>query len=133
MVAAGAKLAHLLAERLRDWQRFAVPMGIVLIGLTLMSLHLSMVTIWLYALLGIAQGWTAATLLAMVQSEAPESHQASIVSITKSVSQLLYVPLVWLIGFAGNFDIRLTMVTTVIVFTPMIIVTTWRLMRLERR
>jgi MFS family permease len=133
MVALGARLAHRFAEPLRAWQRFMVPMITVLTGLTIMSIHLSAGTVWLYALLGLAQGWTAATLLPMVQLEAPDSHQASIVSIAKSAAQLLYIPLVWVVGLAGNMDIRFTMLTTVIVFTPMIALTTQRLIALEKK
>lgn len=132
MVAIGARLAHRFAEPLCDWQRFAVPMAAVLIGLTLMSVHLSVGTVWLYALLGLAQGWTAATLLPLVQAEAPECYQASIVSIAKSVSQLIYVPFVWLVGLAGNFDIRFTMMATILLFAPMIVITMRRLISLER-
>lgn len=133
MVAIGAKLAHRLAESLCGWQRFMVPTIAALVGLTVMSIHLSASTVWLYALLGLAQGWTAATLLPMVQAEAPDCQQASIVSIAKSASQLIYIPLVWIVGLAGNFDIRLTMVTTAVVFTPMIALTLQRLIALERR
>jgi hypothetical protein len=133
MVAVGAKMAHQFAEPLAAWQRFIIPMSLVVGGLTVMSIHLSLATIWLYALIGIAQGWTSATLLAMVQAEAPESQQASVVSITRSAAQLLYIPLVWFVGYAGNFDIRYSMIATIVIFLPMIVVTTWRLTVLERR
>lgn len=133
MVAIGAKLAHTWAEQLREWQRFLVPMIAVLVGLTIMSIHLSMATIWLYALIGLGQGWASATLLPMIQSESPDSRQASIVSMAKSASQLLYIPLVWLVGVAGNFDIRLTMVATIAIFAPLVVVTTLRLIALEKK
>lgn len=133
MVAVGAKLAHRFAEPLAAWQRFVIPMCLVVLGLSVISIHLSLATVWLYTLIGIAQGWTSATLLPMVQAEAPESQQASIVSITRSAAQLLYIPLVWFVGYAGNFDIRYSMIATIVVFLPMIVVTTWRLVVLERR
>ena len=132
-VALGARIAGWFGENLRDWQKFTIPTIAVLLGLSVMSLHLSLGTIWLYTLLGLAQGWTAALLLPMVQNKAPESNQATVVSIAKSASQLLYIPLVWVVGLAGNIDIRLTMVTTIIIFTPMIIVIARRLYTLERR
>ncbi len=133
MVSAGAWAAHRWAEPLREWQRFIIPMIAVITGLTIMSVHLSAMTIWCYALVGLAQGWTAATLLPMVQSHAPENAQASIVSIAKSASQLVYIPLVWVVALAGNVDIRLTMVVTIVIFTPLIIIVTRRLISLERR
>jgi len=133
MVAVGAGLAHRWSEPLRHWQRFAIPMITVITGLTVMSIHLSFATIWFYALVGLAQGWTSATLLPMIQGRAPASNQASIVSVSRSVSQLIYIPLVWLVAFVGNIDIRLTMVATIVIFTPMIIVVIQRLITLEKK
>lgn len=132
-VALGAHTAHRWAHPLSDWQKFALPVGAVTISLIVMSLHLSLVTVWVYAVLGIAQGWSAATLMPLVQAKAPASSQATIVSIAKSASQLLYIPLVWVIGIAGEVDIRLTMVATLVVFVPLAAITAQRLYFLERR
>lgn len=133
MVSIGAWLAHRWAELLREWQRFIIPMIAVITGLTIMSIHLSAMTIWCYALVGLAQGWTGATLLPMVQSRAQENTQATIVSIARSASQLVYFPLVWIVSLAGNIDMRLTMIVTIVVFTPMILVVTQRLIALENK
>ena len=132
-VALGARIAGWFGENLREWQKFTIPTIAVLLGLGVMSLHLSLGTIGLYTLLGLAQGWTAALLLPMVQNKAPEGNQATVISIAKSASQLLYIPLVWVVGLAGNIDIRLTMVATIIIFTPMIIIIARRLYILERK
>jgi len=132
-VALGARIASRWAHTLRNWHVFALPIAAVVVSLSIMSIHLSLVTIWLYAVLGIAQGWTAATLLTMVQLAAPANNQATIVSIAKSASQLLYIPLVWVISLVGDIDIRLTMVATIVVFVPLAAITTWRLTTLERK
>jgi len=132
-VAIGARIAGWFDKNIREWQKFTIPTLAVLLGLGVMSLHLSLGTIWLYTLLGLAQGWTAALLLPMIQNKAPEGNQATVISIAKSVSQLLYIPLVWVVGLAGIIDIRLTMVATIIIFTPMIIVIARRLYTLERK
>lgn len=128
----GAWLAGRLSPRLRDWQRFLLPIIGVVFALTVMSIHLSLVTVWLYAFLGIAQGWTSATLLPMVQNRAADDVQSTVISITKSGAQLLYIPLVWIINAFGVIDIRLTMVATVVIFVPLAIVTARRLAMLER-
>lgn len=132
-VALGARIAGRWAHTLRDWHVFALPITAVIVGLSVMSIHLSLATVWLYAVLGIAQGWSAATLLPMVQLAAPASNQAIIVSITKSASQLLYIPLVWVVGLVGDIDIRLTMVATIVVFVPLAAITARRLATLERK
>jgi hypothetical protein len=118
---------------MRAWQKFASPVALVLFGLLVMSCHLSLTTIWLYACLGLAQGWTAAVLQPLIQTQTDDCSQATIISIAKSASQLLYIPLVWVVGLAGDVDIRLTMVATMVIFTPIAIVTAKRLYTLERR
>lgn len=132
-VALGARIAGRWTHAICDWQKLAIPVAAVAVSLIVMSVHLSLVTIWLYAVLGIAQGWSAATLLPMVQSKAPACSQATIVSIAKSASQLLYIPLVWIVGLAGGIDIRLTMVTTLVIFVPLAAITARRLHTLERK
>lgn len=132
-VTVGAHIAHRWSAACESWQKIVLPLTAVVISLGVMSIHLSLVTIWLYAVLGLAQGWTAATLLTMVQTRAGASHQATIVSIAKSAAQLLYIPLVWGIGSIGTIDIRLTMVATIVVFAPLGIVTALRLRTLESR
>jgi MFS family permease len=132
-VVVGARIAGWISPGLREWQRFVIPMVVAIVGLVIMSIHLSLITIWLYALIGLAQGWTAAVLLPMVQNRAPAGNQATVISIAKSISHLLYIPLVWIIGLAGNIDVRLTMVATIIIFTPMVIVVGRRLYRLENK
>ena len=130
-VVVGAQLAGWYSIRMKEWQRFTLPMLTVLLSLTVMSFHLSLVTIGLYSLLGLTQGWTAAALLPMVQNRSPGDNQATVVSIARSVSQLLYIPLVWIIGTAGNVDIRYTMIATVGIFTPMVFIVSRRLYVLE--
>jgi hypothetical protein len=96
-----------------------------------MSIHLSLVTVWLYAFLGIAQGWSSVVLMPMLQRHAPMDVQSTLSSIAKSAAQLLYIPLVWIINVVGVVDMRLTMVATIIVFVPLAAVTAWRLRSFE--
>lgn len=131
-VVIGAHIAGRVAPFVKNWQKFALPVAIVVTSLVVMSCHFSLGTVWLYSLLGIAQGWTAAALLPLVQSRADDCSQATIISIAKSASQLLYIPLVWVVGVAGNFDIRLTMVATAVIFAPLAFITARRLYTLER-
>lgn len=130
-VVMGAWVASRWSVLFNSWQKFLIPMATVIATLIVMSIDLSIKTIWLYSFLGLAQGWIAATMMPMVQELAPDSNQAIIISITRSASQLLYIPLVWMVGLAGNVDIRLTMVATVVIFAPMVIVTAVKLYNLE--
>jgi hypothetical protein len=127
----GARAAGLWAHRFSEWQRFLLPIIGVIGALSVMSIHLSLVTVWLYAFLGIAQGWSSVVLMPMLQRHAPMDVQSTLSSIAKSAAQLLYIPLVWIINVVGVVDMRLTMVATIIVFVPLAAVTAWRLRSFE--
>lgn len=130
-VTVGAMVAKKFAMRLKKWQRFALPSLIVILVLAIMSLSLSIFTVWLYALIGLAYGWNSSVLLPMIQDEIPANIQATALSVTDTFSRMVYVPLVWLVGFAGNSDVRLSMVATIIIFLPLILLTAKKLKNLE--
>lgn len=132
-VAAGAHIANRWGLTMRAWQKLALPVTLVLFELLVMSCYLSLTTIWLYACLGLGQGWTAAVLLPLIQEQTDDCNQATIISIAKSASQLLYIPLVWIIGLAGSADIRLTMLATIVIFSPLALIAAKRLYSLEMR
>ncbi len=76
------------------------------ISTLIMGLNLNIVTVWLYGLMGITQGWTAATMPPMVQHYTKPSEQTSVLSLAKMLAQFLYIPIVWTI--VRNVDIELT-------------------------
>lgn len=130
-VALGSRLAGKFAARLKEWQRFLLPMSAVLIAMAVLSIHVSLATIWLYALMGLAQGWMAAVGLPMIQVHTAHDRQATVISVAASASQLLYIPLVWIINAAGVIDIRLTMVATIVIFVPLVFITARKLAKFE--
>jgi MFS family permease len=127
----GAMLAKRYALRLIKWKRLAVPAIIILSAMVIMSINLSAYTVWLYATLGAGYGWYAGVLIAMIQNETPGGNQSTAVSIAGTFSQLIYAPLVWFISWAGNIDIRYSLIATIIIFAPIMFITTRKLRRLE--
>ncbi len=126
-IAIGARLAAKYSGNMPIWKKFLLPSLAVISALFIMSVHLSIFTIWLYSMLGFAQGWVSVTLLPSVQEIAPDNMQAIVVSVAGTISQIVYAALLPIICYAGNIDIRLTMVATIIIFLPMILVTTNKL------
>jgi len=127
----GAMLAKRYALRLAKWQRFAIPAVIVIFAMAIMSINLSVYTIWLYATLGATYGWYAGVLIAMLQNEIPSSNQSTAISIAGTFSQLIYAPLVWFISWAGNIDIRYSLIATIAIFAPIMFITARKLKKLE--
>jgi MFS family permease len=127
----GAMLAKRYAPRLAKWQRFAIPAIVILSAMAIMSINLSVYTIWLYSTLGAGYGWYAGVLIAMIQNETPGGNQSTAVSIAGTFSQLIYAPLVWFISWAGNIDIKYSLIATIIIFAPIMFITARKLKRLK--
>ena len=129
----GAMIAKRYAMRLAKWKRFAIPAIAIIAALVIMTINLSVVTVWLYAVLGASYGWYTGVLIAMLQNEIPDQNQSTGLSIAGTFSQLIYAPLVWLVSWAGNIDIRYSMVATIVVFAPIMFITARKLKRLENK
>jgi MFS family permease len=115
----GARLAQRYVQRLREWQIFVVPIVLVSIALGVMLIHFSLATVWLYALMGVAQGWTSATMMPLVQRYAKSTEQTSVVSIARVVAQFLYIPAVWIIGMVADIKTEYSMLATLVIFIPL--------------
>lgn len=116
--AIGARLARRFSIRLPAWQVLLIPLVVITCGLGAIAVHLNILTVWCYLLGSIAQGWTGASALPLVQQEAPPSEQTSVVSLAKVLGQLLYIPAVWLIGYAADFNLRYAAAMTLFLFIP---------------
>lgn len=127
LAVAGAVLARVFALRLPEWQRFTIPCVIIISSLVIMTFHLSAATVWLYGVMGLGMGWTGVALTPLVQRHAPDSVQSSALSAAGTFSQLLYLPLVWIVGLIGTIDIRLTMLAIAVLFLPLVLLTTVQL------
>lgn len=117
----GAFVARRYAVRLKDYQNFMIPILLVSVAGLAMFFCLNIVTIWLYALFGIAQGWSHATAMPMVKEYVPASEQAVVESLAQVCAQLLYVVTVWVINRAADIDVRYALLATVGVFLPIAI------------
>ena len=119
MAVLGAHLASKFSHRLSDYQIFVIPLALMTISMLVMGASLNIVTVWLYGLMGITQGWTAGTLSPMVQKYAKPSEQTSVLSLTKVVSDLLYIPAVWVIGVVADIQLNYSLFATVAIFLPL--------------
>ncbi|MBP5512275.1 hypothetical protein J6X90_02735 [Candidatus Saccharibacteria bacterium] len=84
-----------------------------------LSISINIFTVGIYFLMGIVQGWANATLMPMVQRYAKPAEQTSVVSIAKVAGQLLYIPIVMLIGWAADINLQLAPAMTLAIFIPL--------------
>lgn len=130
----GSLLARRYGESLSEWQRFAAPMVAALTVMMVLSVHVSIETVWLYAILGLVRGWIIPVTKTMVQQAAPSRSLATVMSITDNMGHLLYAPLVASVTLVGSVqDARPVMMAMVVVFIPLVIVTTQKLRYYERK
>jgi len=115
----GTKLAEKYIHRLKEWQILALPMLATVVGLGVMSIHFSIWTIWLYAVMGAVQGWTSATMLPIVQNHAKPSEQNSVVAFARVVARLLFIPSSWIIGVVADIKLEYSMLATLLIFIPL--------------
>lgn len=99
----GAFIASKLAHRLHDVQIVLVGLIGLTIGMGSVAISLNIVTVSLYAGIGLARGWYAALLEPMIQRHAPSEFHATILSIAGTVSGCLYMLCVW--GFTALADV----------------------------
>lgn len=128
----GSLLARRYGLRLAEWLQFSLVCGLVIMALAVMAIDLSLATVWLYSAMGFGQGWTGVTLRSMLQRHAPPDKMSIIDSAAGTSAQLLYIPLVTIIGIVGAIDIRLTLVAIAAVFAPLVIATSVSLRRTSR-
>lgn len=114
----GTKLAKRYAGQLADWQVLMIPVLLVAIGTSVLSVKISLISLPFYLLMGITQGWTASTLKPLTMQHAKASEQTSVASLASTMGRLLYVPTSWIVGMMADTDLRLAMATIFIMFVP---------------
>jgi MFS family permease len=132
--ALGSKVAEVFVKKeLPYWQKFLIPMTTALVGLLVIGIDVNLVTIWFYALIGLARGWVSATLTAGAQKYVTNDMQTSFESLTKSLGRVMYIPLSFAVNFVGDFDIRYSFLLMVAIFVVATAIITPKLIRQERR
>jgi len=129
----GTRVARYLSGKIRrGWMVFAVPIAVVAVALIGMSLSLNLVTVWLFAGLGFARGWTSALMPAIVQRHAPEAMGSTAMSLAKNIGRILYIPTVYVVGWACDISVVWAMVVTMAIYVPIAAVIAWKIRTFEK-
>jgi hypothetical protein len=97
------------------------------------SFNISLWTVGLYAVFGLARGWYSAIMPPIVQHHTPDDMQSTVFSVSGSLSQILYIVVVIVINMIGNFGIHWAMAANAILFAPLVIIITSRLYRIREK
>ena len=112
----GAELAKRFSIKMKDWQVFAVPMLLAMLSMGVLSWNLNILTIWVYLLMGVVQGWTGASLLPLVQRYVVPEEQTTVISLPHVFSRLVFIPATFLIRWVGDIDLILTPLVNLMFF-----------------
>lgn len=134
-VSIGAWASKWVADRLK-WSEatlFAVPAIASLAAMAILSINVSLWTIGLYAIFGLARGWYSAVMPPIVQHHTPDDMQSTVFSVSGSLSQILYIVTVTIVNMVGNFGIPWAMAANAALFAPLVAIITARLYRINKK
>lgn len=127
MAAIGSELARRYADRLTASQVLMIGLAALVIGLGTLSIW----TVALYGVVGLARGWFGSTLLSDVIAHCASDVKTTVASIADSASRLIYIPLAPLVVGLGQGDLRRSMIATLVIFVPLLAFVAYRLSRYE--
>lgn len=125
----GARFASKYSLKLKDWQIFALPLALMCLSMGIIGIHLNVITVWFYLLMGIVQGWTGATLMPLVQRYVLPEEQTSVISLTSIVGRFVYIPTSLLVGWIGDLRLECTPLVVLFCFAPVGLLLTACLLR----
>ena len=119
MAMIGAYFAGKYGKELSDANVMFFAVFLMVASMLPMGIYLDLSTVCLYGLMGVIQGWTSATMLPIIQRYTKPSEQTSVISLAKVLAELLYIPTVWIIGFAADIKLNYALFAVVIIFLPL--------------
>ncbi len=129
----GSQAAQLAPERLQDHHRYAVGAVMFVITALVLTLSVNIVTIWLYAGFGFARGWFSSIMSPIILRHAPSDTHSTVSSLTGTLANALYIPLVWGLGTLGDISPQLSVSASLILFAPLLLLVVHKLSIYERK
>ncbi len=119
--------------RFKPSVRFLIPMMAAAFGMLPIIINVNMITVWVFALTGLAQGFPEVTLTSAIQQKTEDKYQTTVVSIATTMNRLIYIPLVSITNWAGSLKPEYTMVTALVILLPLAAVVFFRLRKYENQ
>ena len=125
----GARFAAFCSKnkKLTDAQIMLLPTVLMSVSMLVIGLNLNIVTVWFYGLMGVVNGWTSSTLIPMVQRHTKRSEQTSIISFAGTLAQMIYIPVVWLVGYVSDIKLEYGPLVMLVIFLPLGLIMTKKL------
>ncbi len=112
------KMIHLKPSKM-----YLIPMLIEFTWITILIIHVNIVTVWLFALNGFVHGLIRTNITTSLQESAKNEVQTSIMSISATFGRLLYIPCVYFVNYLGNIKLIYSLIGVLIIFVPLFLIT----------
>ncbi len=129
----GSRVARRASLALTDAQRYGVALVVFVIAAGGLSINVSLVTIGLYAGYGFIRGWIASVMPPMVQMHTPADMQSTVMSVSGTIGNLIYIPLVWGFSALGDWSPQWSVLANLVLFAPIMMLITRKLSINERK
>jgi Major Facilitator Superfamily. len=113
--------------------KFALPVIACLSWMTILVIDLNIVTVWLFALNGLAYGMSSGSIMSSIQLEVKDEFQTIIVSIGSTIARLFYIPLVYFLNLIANDKPQMAVLGNLIVFLPLTLIIYIKLKKIEKK
>lgn len=111
----GNRFAQHHSHRFNDWQKVMIVVIAVALPAVTLALIVQPYTIWLFGVFGFVRGWSSSAIVPIVQKHSPADIKTSVSSVSGTVANILYIPLVWWMGALGDISPQATMGGVVLV------------------
>ncbi len=112
--------------------KFAIPFITEFAWIVILVLNTNIVTVWLFALNGFVHGLLEGSLITPLQEATKDEVQTSVMSVASTGARLLYIPLVYIINYLGNIDLKLALVGVIVILAPLSVITYISLKKIEK-
>jgi MFS family permease len=118
---------------LRFSTKFVIPIIACVSWMSILILDLNIITVWLFALNGLALGMTSGSIIPSIQAEVKDGLQTTVVSVASTAARLFYVPLVYFLNLIANNKPQLALVGNLFIFLPLALITYIQLRKIENK
>jgi MFS family permease len=108
---------------------FVLACTAALVPMSVLSLHLSVLTAGLFLIVHMVRGWMSTTLPPLIQKVAPQEVKATISSLAGTLEQGAFMIAVVAVALASDYGISWGFAINVVLFAPFAVIAAWGLRR----
>lgn len=125
----GAWLYKRMASTWKKRILLRLPIAIIALSLTTTAIDINGWTVFAFLIIGVAQGWLAPQLTAIITEAAPSELRATVVSIYMTVIQLAFIGSTLVVFNIASVSIANAMAVAFLLFVPSLLFWSWKLVR----